>query len=77
MVVGISFVFAWMRLKSGSLWTGMFFHASHSLWIQGILDPLTTDTGKTRVVIDEFGIGLAIVAVVVALITWQRRGGGS
>jgi Type II CAAX prenyl endopeptidase Rce1-like len=74
MVVGISFVFAWMRLKSGSLWTGMFLHASHNLWIQGIFDPLTTDTGKTRFVIGEFGIGLAGAAVVVAFITWQRRG---
>jgi uncharacterized protein len=74
MVVGISFVFAWMRLKSGSLWTGMFLHASHNLWIQGIFDPLTTDTGKTRFVIGEFGIGLAGAAVVVAFVTWQRRG---
>jgi uncharacterized protein len=73
-VVGISFVFAWMRLKSGSLWTGMFLHASHNLWIQGIFDPLTTDTGKTRFVIGECGIGLAGAAVVVAFITWQRRG---
>lgn len=74
MVVGISFVFAWMRLKSGSVWTGMFLHASHNLWIQGIFDPLTTDTGKTRFVIGEFGIGLAVAAVVVAFITWRRRG---
>ena len=74
MVVGISFVFAWMRLKSGSVWTGMFLHASHNLWIQGIFDPLTTDTGKTRFVIGEFGIGLAGAAVVVAFVTWQRRG---
>jgi membrane protease YdiL (CAAX protease family) len=80
MVVGISFIFAWMRLKSGSVWTGMFLHASHNLWIQGIFDPLTRDTGKTRFVIGEFGIGLAVAAVVVAFITWRRRGevsGGS
>jgi membrane protease YdiL (CAAX protease family) len=80
MVVGISFVFAWMRLKSGSLWTGMFLHASHNLWIQGIFDPLTTDTGSTRFVIGEFGIGLAMAAVVVAFITVKcpdtRIGGG-
>jgi uncharacterized protein len=74
MVVGISFVFAWMRLKSGSLWTGMLLHASHNLWIQGIFDPLTVDTGKTRFVIGEFGIGLAVAAIVVAFLTWRRRG---
>jgi uncharacterized protein len=73
MVVGISFVYAWMRLNSGSLWTGMLLHASHNLWIQGTFDPLTTDTGRTHFVIGEFGIGLAVAAIVVAVITWQRR----
>ena len=35
MVVGISFVFAWTaRLKSGSVSTGMFLDASHTLWIR-------------------------------------------
>ena len=73
MVVGFSFPFAWMRLKSGSTWTGMFLHASHNLWIQGIFDPLTTDTGKTKFVIGEFGIGLAIAAVITAFLFWLRR----
>jgi len=74
MVVGISFVFAWMRLKSGSLWTGMFLHASHNLFIQAIFTPLTFDTGKTKWVIDEFGFALAIAALVVAAIVWRLRG---
>lgn len=73
MVVGISFVFAWLRLRSGSLWTGVFLHASHNLFIQQVLTPLTTDTGRTRYVIDEFGAALAIAAVVVAIIVWRRR----
>jgi len=73
MVIGISFLFAWMRLKSGSLWTGAFLHASHNLFIQGIFTPLTIDTGKTRWVIDEFGFALAIAAIVVAVIVWRRR----
>ena len=74
MVVGISFVFAWMRLKSGSVWTAMFLHASHNLWIQGIFDRLTIDTGNTRFVIGEFGIGLALAAVATAFLAWRRRG---
>jgi membrane protease YdiL (CAAX protease family) len=74
MVVGISFVFAWMRLKSGSLWTGAFLHASHNLFIQGIFTPLTIDTGMTKWVIDEFGFALAIAALVVAVTVWRLRG---
>jgi membrane protease YdiL (CAAX protease family) len=73
MVIGISFLFAWMRLKSGSLWTGAFLHASHNLFIQAILTPLTIDTGKTKWVIDEFGFALAIAALVVAVIVWRLR----
>lgn len=74
MVLGISFVFAWMRLASGSLWTSAFLHASHNLFIQAIFTPLTVDTGKTRYFIDEFGAALAIVSIVVAYIFWRKRG---
>jgi membrane protease YdiL (CAAX protease family) len=73
MVVGISFVFAWMRLRSGSLWTGVFLHASHNLFIQKILTPLTTDTGRTKYAIDEFGWALPLSALVVAALVWRVR----
>ncbi|MBL0171023.1 MAG: CPBP family intramembrane metalloprotease [Gemmatimonadaceae bacterium] len=73
LVVAISFVFAWMRLKSGSLWTGAFLHAAHNLWIQSIFTPLTTDTGRTKWVIDEFGFMLPLVAIFVAMYFWRRR----
>jgi uncharacterized protein len=73
MVVAISFVAAWMRLKSGSLWTGAMLHASHNLYIQAILTPITTDTGKTKWYIDEFGCVVPLVAVVFAVYFWTRR----
>lgn len=73
MVVAISFVFAWMRLKSGSLWTGAMLHASHNLYIQSIFTPLTRDTGKTAWFIDEFGIVVPAVTVVFAIYFWSRR----
>jgi membrane protease YdiL (CAAX protease family) len=73
MVVSMSFLFAWMRLKSGSLWTGAMLHASHNLYIQGILTPITIDTGKTKWYIDEFGCMLPLVAVVFAIYFWTRR----
>jgi membrane protease YdiL (CAAX protease family) len=73
MVVSISFVFAWMRLKSGSLWTGVFLHASHNLFIQSIFTPLTKNTGKTAYVIDEFGFALPLAAIFFALFFWKKR----
>jgi len=74
LVISISFVFAWMRLKSASLWTGALLHASHNLYIQGFFTPLTRDTGKTAWFIDEFGAILPIVTIAFAVYFWTRRG---
>lgn len=73
MVISLSFIFAWMRLKSGSLWTGAILHASHNLYIQAIFTPLTQNTGKTAWFIDEFGCVLPAIAVVFAIYFWRRR----
>jgi len=73
MVIAISFVFAWMRLKSGSLWTGALLHASHNLYIQGIFTPMTSDTGKTAWFIDEFGAVLPVVVILFAIYFWKKR----
>lgn len=74
MVVGMSFIYTWMRLKSGSLWTGVLLHGSHNLFIQDFFDPLTTNTGRTKYVIGEFGAGLAVMCVIVGAYFWMRRG---
>lgn len=73
MVTGISFAFSWIRLASRSVWTAMFLHASHNLYIQGFFDPVTTDTGNTEWVIGEFGAGLSLVSLVVAYVFWRLR----
>lgn len=73
MVVAIAFIFAWLRLKSGSLWTGALLHASHNLYIQAVFTPLTRDTGKTAWFIDEFGAMLPLVAIAFAIYFWRRR----
>jgi hypothetical protein len=62
-----------MRLKSGSLWTGVLLHASHNLFIQSFFDPLTTNTGRTPYITSEFGAGLAVVSLVFAIYFWTRR----
>ncbi len=71
MVIGISFIFAWLRLKSGSLWTAALLHASHNLFVQSIFTPLTISTAITPYIIDEFGVGLAVLAVILALVFWR------
>jgi membrane protease YdiL (CAAX protease family) len=73
MVLGLSFAFAWLRLKSGSLWTGMFLHASHNLFVQAIFTPFTAQTAISKYLVDEFGAALAIACVVVGFLFWRRR----
>lgn len=73
-IFGVSFIFAWLRLKSGSLWTAVILHASHNLFIQDVFDKLTTNTGITKYITTEFGIGLAIVYSLFAYLCWKKRG---
>jgi CAAX protease family protein len=74
MVIGISFAFAWLRLKSGSFWTGVLMHASHNLFIQAFFDPQTRSARLTNLWTTEFGAGLALAAIVVAVIFYLKRG---
>ncbi len=74
MVVASGFIAAWLRLKSGSVWPAAILHGSHNMFVQLIFTPLTTNTGKTAYVIDEFGAGLAITTVIGAVLVWRRRG---
>lgn len=73
MIFASCFIFTWLRLKSGSLWTGAILHASHNLFIQSIFTPLTADTGNTNYYIDEFGIALPIATAIVAYFFWRKR----
>ena len=76
MVLGISFVFAASRLASGGVWPAAVLHGSHNLFVQGVFDPITADTGRTKWWIGEFGAALALAAVGVAALTlawWRRR----
>ncbi len=73
-VISISFIFAWMTLKSGSLWPAALLHASHNLFVQGIFDNLMRDTGRTLWYTTEFGTALAATSALLAVYFWTRRG---
>ena len=68
-----SFIYTWFRLKSGSLFTGMFLHASHNTFIQSFFRRLTGATALTPYLIDEFGGALALLSVLLAFAFWRRR----
>lgn len=71
MVVADSFILAWLTLRSKSLWPAAIFHGSHNLFIQSIFTPMTRDTGPTKYIIDEFGVGLVVTISIAALLAWR------
>jgi len=70
MAVSGSFIMAWLTLRARSLWPAAILHASHNLFIQSILTPMTKDTGPTKFITDEFGIGLVVTVTIGAIIAW-------
>ena len=74
MVVADSYILAWLTLRSNSLWPAAILHASHNLFVQSIFTPLTSDTGPTKFIIDEFGIGMVVtIGVAAAVICFSVR----
>jgi membrane protease YdiL (CAAX protease family) len=73
MVVAMGFPFAWLRLRSGSVWPAAILHASHNLFVQAFFDRVTVDTGPTRWLTGEFGAGLALAFIALAWVFWRAR----
>jgi protein-S-isoprenylcysteine O-methyltransferase Ste14 len=73
MVTGLNFVFSWLRVQSGSFWPAAVLHASHNLFVQSIFTPLTLQNHVTPYIIDEFGVGLALAGLVLAVIFFEKK----
>jgi membrane protease YdiL (CAAX protease family) len=67
-VIGMSFAAAWLRLKSGSLWTACLLHGSHNVFMLYIFNILTTDTGQTWLWLGEYGAATAVVGLVLVVV---------
>ena len=72
-VTAMAVTVAWLRLRSGSLWTAALYHGAHNLTIQGLFDQSTADTGWTKWITTEFGIGLTFATVAMSVYFWCRR----
>lgn len=73
MVTASGVMAAWLRLRSGSLWPAVVLHGAHNTLIQGVLTPLSVATVVSPYVLDEFGCGLALTSVLVALLVVRRQ----
>ncbi len=74
LVVASSVILTWLRLRSNSVWPCALFHASHNVFIQSFFTPLTGSRGSiTPYIIDEFGIAVPLVVLVIAILLWRNR----
>lgn len=74
-VLSLAVIMSWIRMRSGSLWTGAVAHASINLFNQGFFAPLTASRGPlTAYAVDESGVVLPVVLAAVAFFVWTKRG---
>jgi membrane protease YdiL (CAAX protease family) len=75
MVISSSFLYAWLRLRSGSVWPPTLLHAAHNLLIQSVFDQATVNRHGAFYLTTEFGCGIALFTILVAWLI-LRRGPG-
>jgi membrane protease YdiL (CAAX protease family) len=71
--VGVSFATAWLRLKSGSVWTTALLHGSHNVFMLHVFNTLTTDSGSTWFLLGEYGAVTAVMGLLLAILFWSLR----
>lgn len=67
-VVGIGFVFAWLRLTSGSIWPSIW---AHGVWNAVIQGPFDQSTAGYSPWVGESGILTAIVVAIFAVVLYR------
>ena len=73
--IGLSTIMAWLRLRSGSVWTAVIFHLGLNIHTQGFFQNLTTETSwLTNYVSGEHGLMLALVSAAIGYWFWTKRG---
>ena len=73
MVLALSFLMAWITLRSGSLWPAALLHAAHNLFVQSIFDYATVETKRVDWLTGEFGVGLALTIAVAAWLLTRSK----
>ena len=72
LLVSNSVTMTYLRFKTGSLWTAVFFHASGNVFIQKFFAPMTLANENSAWFVDEFGAIPALVALSVGVYFWRK-----
>jgi membrane protease YdiL (CAAX protease family) len=71
LVLGLSFIFTWLRLRSNSIWPAVLLHTSHNVFILHFFAPLTADTPLAPYFTGETGAALMVTSVLLAILFWR------
>lgn len=71
--VAHTFVNNWLRVRSGSVWPAVLLHTSHNVFINNVYDPLMARYPLTDYFVTEFGLGMLVINVLMALYIWAHR----
>ncbi len=72
-IMSMSVVMTYFRLKTYSVWPAVIFHMSHNVFLQKFFGPMTLGNANSAWFLDEFGLVVPSVLVVIA-VYYGRRG---
>lgn len=72
LIVPGAVAFAWLRMRSGSIWPTVVFHSAHNAFIQWFFDPMTVNSGKTNYLVGEFGAAMVPFGLLLAIYCWNH-----
>jgi len=75
-IISMSFIMTYIRLKTDSLWPAVVFHMSHNIFLQKFFGPMTTMEDNSAWFVDEFGIAVPAVLLVLAVFFWKKGSNG-
>ncbi len=70
---GGSTIFAWIRLRSGSVWPAALLHGFWNYFIQKFYPALTEATEAGAAMVGEFGWYTVLISVILGLLFWHLR----
>lgn len=70
-MIGESFVYCWLRERSGSLWPAVVLHGFGNWFTQRVMGAVAQPTPVTSLVVGEMSIGCAVVGIILAFLFWK------
>lgn len=72
-MIGGSTLFAWMRLRSGSIWPAAILHGFWNYFIQVFYPKITATTEAGEAMLGEFGWYMVLISIVIGILFWYLR----